>query len=75
VEGFGRRGYKNDFLRYIVGAITECDETQVRLEMLFETKSLMDENKYNHLHSECQKLGRMINRFHSSVLNQHISSK
>lgn len=27
VEGFGRRDYKSDFLRYIVGAITECDET------------------------------------------------
>jgi four helix bundle protein len=39
VEGYGRQRYKADFIKYLVYAITECDETIVHLDFLFETKS------------------------------------
>lgn len=48
---------------------------QVHLEMLFETKSLKNQNQYEHLLEEYKKLARKLNRFHNSVLNQHISPK
>ncbi|MFQ5583199.1 MAG: four helix bundle protein [Calditrichia bacterium] len=75
VEGFGRREYKNEFLRYIVGAITECDETQVHLEILFETNSLKNKEKYEYFRGEYQTLARKINRFYQSVQTKHISPK
>ncbi len=32
VKGYGRRRYKADFIRYLVYAQSECDETIVHLE-------------------------------------------
>lgn len=75
VEGFGRRSYKNEFLHFLTVAISECDETQVHLEFLYETSSLKDKERYDYFHSEYQKLAKMLTRFHSSVFNQHISAK
>lgn len=40
VEGNGRRRYKADFIKCLVYAQSECDETIVHLEFLFETGSL-----------------------------------
>ena len=75
VEGFARKNYKNEFLRYITYCIGECDETQVHLEMLFETGSLKNEKQFEYLSKEYNKLARMLNRFYSSVLKMHISPK
>ena len=75
VEGFARRKYKNEFLYYITICIGECDETQVHLEMLFETGSLKDEKLFDCLGQEYNRLGRMLNRFHDSVMKKHISPK
>lgn len=49
VEGYGRKGYKADFIKYPVYAQAECDETIVHLDFLFETESLTDKNKYDDL--------------------------
>ena len=75
VEGYGRRTYKNEFLKYIIGAISECDETQIHLEMLFETKSLTDDKLYTQLHTEYNILARKLNSFYKSVSEQHMSKK
>lgn len=75
VEGFALRNYKNQFLHLILGAISECDETQIHPEMLFETNSLKDKKKYEYFLTEYNKLARKLNKFYSSVLNQHISEK
>ena len=40
VEGFARRRYKKDFVKYLIYSIAECDETIVHLDFLYETKSL-----------------------------------
>lgn len=75
VERYGRRAYKADFLRYIAIAITECSETLVHLEFLFETGSLLDKNQYDYFAKEYDKLGRKLTSFHQSVIKQHISLK
>jgi four helix bundle protein len=49
VEGYGRRRYKNEFIKYIVYAIASTDETIDHLEALFETESLNDEELYEKL--------------------------
>ncbi len=49
VEGFGRRRYKNDFIRFLIYALASCDETRDHLEFLFETGSLKDASLYEEL--------------------------
>lgn len=75
VEGFGKRNYKNDFLRDVTIAIAECDETKVHLELLYETGSLSNERLYKNLSEEYRILAKMLNRFHGSIFNKHISLK
>ena len=40
VEGYGRRRYKQDFIRFIIYSLSSTDETIDHLETLFETSSL-----------------------------------
>ena len=63
VEGYGRGRYKAEFIKYLVYSISECDETIVHLDFLFETGSLQDAQKYNHLRSEYEILSKKINKF------------
>jgi four helix bundle protein len=63
VEGYGRRRYKADYIRYLIYAQSECDETIVHLEFLFETNSFMDKEKFDQLNSEYDSLSKRINKF------------
>src|SRR3982751_4396607 len=49
VEGYGRRRYKADFIKFLVYAQSECDETILRLQFLFETESCKNMEAYNQL--------------------------
>jgi len=71
VEGYGRRKYKQDFIRFLVIALASNDETIDHLEVLYETKSLTNKELFNELHSLLQKLGRKINNFIKAVEDQH----
>ena len=63
VEGYGRRRYKAEFVRYLVMAHAECDETLLHLNLLFDTKSLTDIAGYEKLKTACEALGSRINAF------------
>ncbi|HES60132.1 MAG TPA: four helix bundle protein, partial [Caldithrix sp.] len=67
VEGYGRRNYKQDFIRFLVFAQASNHETIDHLETLFETGSLKDVELYNALHLRLDNLGKMINKFIQSV--------
>ena len=75
VEGYGRRNYKQDFIRFLVFAQASNDETIDHLETLFATKSLKDIELFNDLHLRLENLGKMINKFIQSVQKNHISEK
>ena len=75
VEGYGRRNYKNEYIRFITFALASNDETIDHLETLFETESLTDENLFKQIDSKLQILGKKINRFLQSVQKQHMSTK
>ena len=49
VEGYGRRYYKQDFIRFLIYSHASCDETIDHLEILYETKSLKDDELFNNL--------------------------
>lgn len=70
VEGYGRRRYKNEFIRFLIIAIASNDERTDHLETLFETGSLKDEILFLQLKSKLCELGRKINNFIAAVENK-----
>ncbi|MCB0299605.1 MAG: four helix bundle protein [Calditrichaeota bacterium] len=71
VEGYGRRYYTQDFIRYLLNALASNDETIDHLETLFETKSLSDSVLYENIHERLISLGKMLNNFINSVQKNH----
>ena len=63
VEGYGRRRYKAEFIRYLIFSQSECDETILHLDFLFETESFKDEPIYTDLRNEYEGLSKRINKF------------
>ncbi|HEU5289053.1 MAG TPA: four helix bundle protein [Cyclobacteriaceae bacterium] len=63
VEGYGRRRYKADYIKHLTYSQSECDETIVHLDFLFETGSLIDKVKYDQLKGEYDLLSKRINKF------------
>ncbi len=63
VEGYGRRRYKADYIKHLIYAQSECDETIVHLDFLFETGSWKDESSYVKLKNEYDTLSKRINKF------------
>jgi len=60
-EGYGRRRYKNEFIRFLVFSHASCDEALSQLTMIdeihYESKGLIE------LISEYEILSRKINKF------------
>ena len=73
VEGFGRRRYKQEFIKFLTYALASCGETTDHLDTLYATKSLKDKKKYGYFCEEYDHLGRMITNFIKSVNSGHKS--
>jgi four helix bundle protein len=73
VEGYGRRRYKRDFIRFLTYALSSCDETRDHLEVLHETGSLADKQTYATLARSLEELGKKLNNFIASVERDHRS--
>jgi four helix bundle protein len=63
VEGYGRRRYKADFVKYLVISLAECDESLVHLDFLYETNSFSQKEVYEHLKNEYNLLSKKINKY------------
>ncbi len=75
VEGYGRRQFKQDFIKFLVNAIASNDETLDHLETLYETGSLNDKEVFLNIHNKVELLGKKLNTFIESVKREHISEK
>ncbi len=75
VEGYGRRRYKKDWIKFLTYALASNDETLDHLENLWDTKSLTDESVYKSIRSKIEFLGKKLNAFLQSVEQKHISPK
>ena len=71
VEGYGRRRYKADFVKFLIYSLSSNDETIDHLETLFETGSLKDEIQYTSLHIKLEELGKKLNNFIQAVERSH----
>lgn len=75
VEGYGRRRYKQDWIKFIVYSLSSNDETMDHLENLWDTKSLTSESVFIPLKNKIEKLGKMLNGFLKTVEAEHQSPK
>ena len=71
VEGYGRRRYKQEYIRFLVYSLASCDETLDHLDNLHITGSLKDNKLYNDLNSKLEVLGKKLNNFIKAVEKEH----
>ena len=74
VEGYGRRKYQQDYIRFLTYAIASNDETIDHLKNLFETSSLKDSQWYEDLHDRTEILGKKLNNFIQKI-EQDLATK
>lgn len=74
VEGYGRKRYKQDFIRFLLYAHSSVDETRDHLETLYETKSLTDKEVFDQISSTIDLLGKKLYQFIQSVEINHKSN-
>lgn len=67
VEGYGRRKYVVEYIRFLTFSISSNDETIDHLETLFETESLKNKEIYDDLLSQLEVLGKKLNMFIQAI--------
>lgn len=75
VEGFGRRRYKNEFVRFLTYALSPCDETKEHLDLVSESGSLKDRDCPAYFTQKYDELGKKITRFTQSVETGYLGPK
>jgi four helix bundle protein len=60
VEGYGRKKYKADFVKFLIYAHASCDETILHLNFI---KDIHKPDKINEVLESYNELGRKINKF------------
>ena len=73
VEGYGRREYKPEFIRFLIFSQSSCDETISHLDMLIKIYPLILEDR--NLNEEYEILCKMINNFIKYVRNNWKTGK
>jgi four helix bundle protein len=67
VEGYGRRRYKIEYIRFLIFALSSNDETIDHMETLYETESLTNSKLYEHIVQKLTLLGKKQNNFIQAV--------
>jgi four helix bundle protein len=67
VEGYGRRQYKAEYIKFLTYSLTSCDETKAHLELLNETDSIRLE-RFQNLYSNYREIGGMLYRLRQAVI-------
>ena len=74
VEGYARRKYKSDFIRFVIYSIAECDETIIHLDALHDTKSLTNSELYHELKNSYVALSKRINKYTQWVERSYLGT-
>lgn len=74
VEGYGRRFYAGDNIRFLIYAQASNDETIDHPDILYETKSLTDEKLYIDIRSHLVTLDKKINNFLQALVRRRNQS-
>jgi len=69
VEGYGRRKYKADFIKFLIYAHASCDETILHLNFIKDTHDV-DKKEIEYFFKGYNELGSKINKFIQYVETQ-----
>ena len=75
VEGYGRKKYRQEYIRFLTYAIASNDETIDHLRNLAEKKSLVDKEAINDWFERLDNLGRKLYLFRNAVERNYQSDK
>lgn len=67
VEGYGRKRYRQEYIKFLTYAIASNDETIEHLRNLVETRSLVDKEDSNDWFERLDNLGRKLYLFRNAV--------
>ncbi len=70
VEGYGRKYYKNEFVKFLTYALSSCDETKAHLELLCKTESL-SKSLFDDFLGRYKELGAKLYKFRQTVIQKH----
>lgn len=70
-EGWGRRYYKNEFIRFLIYALASCDETVVHLDFVFGSRYI-SKGEHSEYSERYDVLGKKINRYLQMVMKDHL---
>ncbi len=73
-EGWGRRYYKNEFIKFLVYALASCDETVVHLDFVAGCNYISKDVHKDFL-ERYEILGKKINKYLQYVMKSHLSPK
>lgn len=66
VEGYGRRRYPADYLRFLTYAQSSCDETLEHIEYVLDCHQHLKED-WIELSNRCEDLGKQLNKFVEAI--------
>jgi len=69
VEGFGRRRYKADYIKFLTYSHASCDETILHLNFINDTHEI-EEEEINYFLKKYDELGRKRNKYIQYVENE-----
>ena len=71
VEGYGRKRYRNEYIKFLTYAIASNDETIDHLKNLYDTNSFKDQQQFDNLIQKLNILGRKLTVFRRSIENDY----
>ncbi|MBU2649465.1 MAG: four helix bundle protein [Bacteroidetes bacterium] len=74
VEGYGRRVYKDEYIRFLIIAQASNDETRDHLETLYETGSLKDKEVHDKIVNKTILLGKKLTNYIKYLKSQRSKS-
>ena len=73
-EGWGRRYYKNEYIKFLIYALASCDETKVHLDFIATCK-YATEKQHRDYTERYDILGKKTNKYLQYVMKSHLSPK
>jgi len=73
-EGWGRRYYKNEFVKFLIYALASCDETKVHLDFVAGCKYITKEQHEDYI-KRYEILGKKINRYMQYVQRSYLDPR
>ena len=73
-EGWGRRYYKNEFVKFLIYALASCDETKVHLDFVAGCKYITNEQHDGYI-KRYEILGKKINRYMQYVERSYLNPR